>query len=331
MYSVKIAFAGLYNELNLGDSVIFDCTEWLYKKYVMSCEVKSQRFYLDYIQKIYKAPLGSRIKNRFMKLFVPDRASPALIHVFTRDDLETLISKYYDNYPQRPILRVADPAVWASEVYGITKNQSSVIGIGIARGEIFQDNGISVNPEEIRELYKAIVEKLIDEGNTVEVFTSGLPADNAFAELVCADLRVDGKNIYCRYPSCAYQLVEIISNYQAIVALRLHACIIAYSLEIPAIGLVWNDKLSLFGRNIHAEDNFIKHKDFNSEYIVKQLYWAINRGYNSNIRLNFRQTIISDIMEIDKKIRQIVERKYLLWEGVNPFNLSSFDNLRFCA
>lgn len=399
MSKVKIAFVGLYDEQNLGDPIIFDCTEWLYRKYVASHEIESQRLYLDYVQKTYRPSLCERLENKLLGLFFKGRISqnyqnaliektkeyfestikdydlvvvvgggivkwsyqffytglsallqigeklnvpivfnavgvegynehnlkcqmlktamhlPALVHVSTRDDLETFVNQYYDACPRRPVVRVADPAVWVSEAYGITKKKNDTIGIGIARGRIFQDNGVNVSFREICVLYKAIISRLVDAGYVVEVFTNGLPADTDFAKLVCLDLKADGLVLSQRYPANPYELVEIISSYQAIVATRLHSCIIAYSLDIPAIGLVWNDKLSLFGRNIQAEKNFIKPHKFSSEYVVNQLYEAISKGYDSSVRAGFRQTIIDDIMEVDKKITQITKCKHLLMGG----------------
>lgn len=404
MSEIKIAFVGLYNELNFGDPIIFDCTEWLYRRYMISHDFVSQRLYLDYVLKTYKPSLVNRIKNKILKIWSPEKNSfrlqnviiektqeyfessikdydlvvvvgggiikwsyqffyagltallqvgerlnvpvvlnavgvegysvdsikcqklksamqlPALIHISTRDDLDTLVSQYYDGNPCRPVVRVSDPAVWVSEAYGIIKKKSKTIGIGIARGEIFQDNGIDLQPSELLRLYKEIIRKILNDGNTVEVFTNGLPADNCFADIVCEELRKNGCLVNRRYPIDPHDLVEIISSYRAIIATRLHSCIIAYSLDIPAVGLVWNDKLSLFGRNIHVEENFIKYNDFESEYIVNQLYKSIDIGYDMELKASFRQTIIDDIVEIDKKTVQISKREHLLIGG-GKYNL----------
>ena len=65
----KICFVGLYNEKNLGDPIIFDCTEWLYGKYVESGDFVSQRLYLDYIRKTYRPSIMCKVRNRAARIF----------------------------------------------------------------------------------------------------------------------------------------------------------------------------------------------------------------------------------------------------------------------
>lgn len=414
----KICFVGLYDEKNLGDPVISDCTEWLYRKYVTSGDFVSSRIYLDYVQKTLRQSLGIKVLNKASgilrqkfpcrhyqkilmekalryfetgikdcdlvvvvgggivkwsyqffyaglaallntaeKLNVPvvlnavgvegysendpkcqmlkqAMSLPALIHVSTRDDLETLVDRYYDGNPRRPVRRVADPAVWVSEAYGIVKKESDIIGVGIGRGLLFEDNGIALTPPDMLTLYKDIIIRLIDDGHRVEVFTNGLPADNDFADQVCASLGKEGLDVRKTYPESTHELVDIISGYRAIVATRLHSCIIAYSLDVPAVGLVWNDKLSLFGRNIHAEDNFIRHDDFSAANIAGQLYKAAAAGYDQAVKSEFRQTIIEDIMEIDRKTISMEMKEHIVMGGgkIRPVHiLNSRQELRFCA
>lgn len=397
---VKIAFVGLYNEKNYGDPIIFDTTEWLYKKNLSTSQFQSCRLYLDYVEKTYRKSLKKRIINKVYRLLClkcPQSPSseellektkeyfdksigeydlvvvvgggivkwtyqffhvgltallqmaekhnvpvvfnavgvegysesdkkcqmlkqsmqlPALIHVSTRDDLSTLFDKYYDGKPNRPVLQVADPAVWVSEAYGIKKKDDShIIGVGIARGKIFNDNRIDVSPEFMADLYVQIVSSLRGKGYVVEIFTNGMLSDNKFADIVFRQLLQKGIEVRKRFPSSPRDLVKMISSYKAIIATRLHSCIIAYSLDVPAIGLVWNDKLSFFGRNIHAEENFIRCENFNADYIVQKAEQAMANGYDANIRKAFRQTIIDDIMNIDKRVTSIPKCKHLLNGG----------------
>ncbi|MDE6354863.1 MAG: polysaccharide pyruvyl transferase family protein [Prevotella sp.] len=82
----------------------------------------------------------------------------ALRHITTRDDIQTLYNCYFDGKPSIPCLKVADPAVWTAETYGITRKQSSVIGIGIGRGDLFVDNGIEFSKEQFFSLYVQLIE-----------------------------------------------------------------------------------------------------------------------------------------------------------------------------
>lgn len=224
---------------------------------------------------------------------------PSLIYISTRDDLETLIHGYFNNNPSIPVEKVADPAVWAKEAFGIEcKTDRNIIGVGVAREGIFQDNGIDFSPVQLKELYFSIIQKLLEQGCQVEIFTNGLSGDNILAKELWNELRKVNLTVVLRLPLNPRHLVEFISCYKGIIATRLHACIIAYSVNVPAVGLVWNNKLTLFGKNINREENFVTIANLNAHYIVCQLNKAIQEGYDIKIRSTFRQTILDSIHNV---------------------------------
>lgn len=59
-------------------------------------------------------------------------------------------------------------------------------------------------------------------------------------------------------PKSVDELVNIISSFDAAVVTRLHSSIIAYSFDIPTIGLVWNNKQLMFGKAIKHSERFIE-------------------------------------------------------------------------
>ena len=225
--------------------------------------------------------------------------SNTLIYFSTRDDIDTLQQKYLNKSQQIPCLQVADPAVWCAEAFNIhKKNDSQTIGIGIIRGNIFIDNDIPYDSKKLFQLYISIAQKLYQKKIVISLFTNGLPSDNIFAQKI--QKRLQAENIPCelKIPTTPYELIHIISQFKGLVTTRLHSCIIAYSLNIPAVGLVWNDKLTLFGRNIKREDNFISYDKFNTDYIIQQLEKAIKEGYPQERMKEFKQTIKDSIKEI---------------------------------
>lgn len=221
---------------------------------------------------------------------------PALKKITTRDDIDTLVQDYMAGKPAIPCKLVSDSAVWASEVYGITRNlNSKIIGIGVCREDMLQAHGYGISPAAFFDFYVALVKTLAAEGQEVELFTNGLPEDNNTAIKIKQKLGEAGIEIGCRIPASPKELVEVISKYKACVAARLHACIIAYSLEIPVIGIVWNDKLTFFGRNISCERYYIEPKDLSVEYVRAQLADVLNSQYDQSVRKWFRALIKEDI------------------------------------
>ncbi|MFP4854635.1 polysaccharide pyruvyl transferase family protein, partial [Paraburkholderia sp. BR14264] len=92
-------------------------------------------------------------------------------------------------------------------------------------------------------------------------------------------LKVD-KGKYMPRPKSTHEFIEMISNCDAIIGARLHACITAYSLDIPSIGLVWNEKLELFGELIGKKENFINVNQFDAKHIVETLQKNRNDYYD---------------------------------------------------
>ena len=227
---------------------------------------------------------------------------PSIKYVSTRDDFDTLFNKYYDGKPTAECEKVADPAVWAAEIFGVKRNcHSNVVGLGVVRSNIFENYGLKYSKEQLKTLYIDIVKRLLAEGNQVHLFTNGTIADNKFVYEIAESFKKENVELQIDIPETAEELIKNIAQYKGVIAGRLHSCIISYSLDIPAIGLVWNDKLSLFGKNIGEELNYMSVEQFDAEKIVQQLNRTIQDGYNQQIRDAFRQTIKKSIEKVVNK------------------------------
>jgi polysaccharide pyruvyl transferase WcaK-like protein len=219
--------------------------------------------------------------------------------ITTRDDIELLENKWLQGNFATYRKLVADPAVWASEVYGVKKSiDAEIIGIGLIREQIFQVNGIDFSGEELINLYAAIIKKLEEQNIKYRLFTNGHISDFDFAVKLCSKLNRKELIAEIAVPKTATDLVQIISNFKGVIATRLHACIISYSLNIPAVGLVWNDKLSLFGKCTSYPERFIKKENFKAQYIVDRLQTALQECYNADAKQKYRMTIKDSIKEI---------------------------------
>lgn len=209
--------------------------------------------------------------------------------ITTRDDIETL-KKYLKYNTSTFNAKVSDPAVFVNEVYKIEKKPKNfVIGLGVCRGTLFVDNEINYGEDKLLNLWKQIIEKLDEKGIEWEIYTNGLQADNLFAKKLINYLHLDEKKFI--EPKTPKELVEIISNFRAIVATRLHSNIIAYSLKVPAIGLVWNNKLKMFGKSIGYPDRFIEVFDFDADIIIERLESAIEDQYEKIKPEQYRENV----------------------------------------
>lgn len=230
---------------------------------------------------------------------------PSLIYISTRDDINTLRIKYFDDILQIPVRAVSDSAVWASEIYGVKKrDESNIIGLGIAWFDIFSSHGYKVTGKETALLYETIAQLLIERGYKVQLFTNGYERDNDAAHEIYSKLKRKGIDVTMEVPNNDVELIEIISKYKSIIATRLHSCIIAYSLNIPALGLVWNPKLLFWGKNINRVKWYINLEESSADYIIDMLDSAVSEGYDREKRIRYRNTLIDSIREIEQLVSE---------------------------
>lgn len=172
---------------------------------------------------------------------------------------------------------------------------SNTIGIGLIRSAIFMANGLNIDRNFLGKLYRDIVLELDKKGYSWEFFTNGLPADKELKSVINQYLIQEGESCYIKIPKTGGELVSTISRYKGIIAARLHASIIAFSLGIPAIGLVWNQKSVFFGTEIGHSERFIPHENFFAPYIVDRLEQALVEGYSEECTKYIKQSAIESV------------------------------------
>ncbi|MGN0453051.1 MAG: polysaccharide pyruvyl transferase family protein [Ruminococcus sp.] len=207
-------------------------------------------------------------------------------YITSRDFSDLLNSTYLKNTAIKS-KRVADPAVWSGEVYGIERDVSSdVIGLGVARRGLFVDYGVPLTGEDLLSMWAKIIGILDQKGIKWKLFTNGLRQDEDFLTELIAYLGLEDKRREVSLPAPAEprELLKHISGFKGIIACRMHASIIAFSLGVPSVGLVWNDKLRYFGESIGHPERFLEYREIKNEnFIVESLEKAISEGYSKEI------------------------------------------------
>jgi polysaccharide pyruvyl transferase WcaK-like protein len=217
---------------------------------------------------------------------------PCVRQITTRDDIGLLKSKYITNN-EIYLEKVADPAVWTKDAFNISKKENSeVIGLGMLREGIFRSNGIDIGLEELLRLWSDIIAELETKDIKWQIFTNGWPSDMKFAINLMKYLKREDEieELVVPEPGNSKELIETIANYKGIIAGRLHANIVAYSLKVPSVGIVWNDKLKFWGKYIGYPERYFLHHDFDGRKIVDELLKAIEVGYNEEAREDFKMT-----------------------------------------
>lgn len=207
-------------------------------------------------------------------------------YLTSRDYADTVNETYYkDGFLTAK--RVADPAVWAADTYKIKRNENSdVVGLGVAREGLFSDYGLPLHKEDLLTIWSDLIKALEAEGIKYKLFTNGLRQDEEFLTDLLIYMGREERREELSLPSAenAKQLVEYIAGFSSIIACRMHANIIAFSLGVPSVAFVWNEKLSFFGKSIHCSERYLQYTELkDTKRIVEILKKAQQEGYEEGI------------------------------------------------
>ena len=226
-------------------------------------------------------------------------AKPQTAQITTRGDFAQLLS--YVRTPRKyPVRLVIDPAIWAAEAYRVCKKPyTSKIGVGVIRPEIYEANGNSFSALDVSRMYIQILNELQKRGYEWELFTNGMAQDDKFGNEILSRMGLSERQHKKRNVKSAKQLVKRISGYRGVIAARLHANILAASLRIPSVGLVWNDKMNLFAEAIGAKERFIGEEQLlDAPYIVDQLELALKDGYREHEIAAMKEAAVQSVRNI---------------------------------
>lgn len=230
---------------------------------------------------------------------------PCVKVISTRDDINCLENAYVKRSGIKTSL-VADPACTINQVYKIDKKPSHKIGLGIARSGLFKDNGFDIDENMMLQMYSDLYIKISKNGYEPIVYSNGLIEDHLFAEKLRKYIeREFGYNVcVAERPTTVKELCELICSFKAIVCTRLHSSIIAFSYDVPSIGIVWNTKQKMFGEIIGYPERFITYSDSIVDEIIGVLINAIDEGYRRIDKGAYTMTTKKEIANFIEKYVQ---------------------------
>jgi polysaccharide pyruvyl transferase WcaK-like protein len=147
-----------------------------------------------------------------------------------------------------------DPALCADDVYGVTRaSEATFIGLGIMAplsSYPGTDPGVAdrLSEDRLMRFWRELITLLHGATHPVALFTTGDLHDHAFATRIYGSLADDLRDRIRLVPQPARpaDLVATIAGFRVILAQRLHAHIIAYSLQVPSVGIIWDSKVEAF-------------------------------------------------------------------------------------
>lgn len=216
-------------------------------------------------------PIYSRtIRQRFSEAL----KSPYVRLISCRDDA-ALVQKLYAGRDRR-VMETFDPALWCGNVYNVKKDpKADVTGLGLMYTK-------SVDSEKAALFWIKLIRQLEKNGKKWKIFVNGSEDDIVFVRYVLSGLpELEGSfEDYCvPVPKRPDELTAMVAGFRSIISFRLHSHIIAASLDVPSIAVVWDDKLKFYFRKIGHEERCIT-VDTDSLEVIRRLDRAEAEGYD---------------------------------------------------
>lgn len=308
--AIKIAVESYYNKKLKDSSCVIFAGGGLIKYKYETCDYRLS-ILIDLAKK-YNIPValnavgveGYSEENLRCQEMKKSLNSDIVKSITVRDDIDLLNERYITNKNIKTE-KVADSAFWSDVVYNLNKdNNSDVVGLGVVRSKIFKDNDINLNEDYLINFWIDTINELDKNNIKWKVFTNGLETDNDFVDLLFERMKItDKKSELVCIPKSSYELVKIVSKFKKIIACRMHANIIGYSLGIPTIGLVWNQKLKMFGEVINHADRFIEPNNFEANKIIDKLMEIEITEADIKLKNEYRNTTMESLKDFLNKIK----------------------------
>lgn len=203
---------------------------------------------------IFGAGVGQHVSGKGKALF---RAAfdPGLEAVGLRDELS--LERWNAMFDTPRASLVHDPGMLASDLYPAEKRRADRVkprvGLGITDPNILRlhaDTGEGAHDTDWISRYADLACTLTGEGFAVSLFTNGATNDQSCAAKVYRRIQsrlADAGDVSLRArPERPDQLASMIAGFDAVIAHRLHANIVAFSYGVPHIGLHWDSKMTGF-------------------------------------------------------------------------------------
>lgn len=229
-----------------------------------------------------------------------------IVDISVRENLE--LFKGYTENQNFDIQLVADPATWTRYVYRKEIEEvrrEQVIGINVVRGGLFKDNKKDWKlKDEINYLNE--LRQLLDKSSLkYKFFTNGSFLDNNALKYFAKENNIPIEQLV--FPNSTQDLVKTIASFDFVVGIRMHSSIISYSMGIPCINLIWNDKIPLFYKNINMPERAINLEDWNANNVMNRI-----KCENSNFKINpqYLMSLYNYLYDEISKIKKINSQQY---------------------
>lgn len=267
---------------------------------------------------IYSVGIDKKLEKKALKHFSTIVNDQNVTFISVRDDSAAV--SWQRQFSRRCDFVTRDPGLLTCEVYAeVINNNTFTDGVGKTIGvNVMGDNTTELKqqgadrgfPKNEELLYDVGLE-LVTKGYNVLYFTNGLPVDEALKERIeerfkrSKEKGVENISFLNRLTT-PKELVSCISKLDALIAHRLHANILAYSLKVPHVGIGWSIKVDGFFASVERTEYFVpSDKKLTASLVVNKILETLTEGVNATIH----QKVINESKEGVKKLKEGLTRQ----------------------
>ena len=223
---------------------------------------------------------GPSVSPALQKALVQALTLPSVKLVSCRDSTEKI-----NALCGRPLaVTTGDAALHTGTVYGLKQEASDVVGLGVLYPQ-------SLSPRRTAAFWRRLTRALDQKNIRWQFFTNGSEWDMAFARTL-----LDGRpeqQYLAPAPESPEELVRLVGSYRSLIGFRLHSHIIAASLGVPSISLVWDGKVRQFFENMNCPERCMT-IDASPDRVISALLRAQQEGASvpDSLRASAAETLL---------------------------------------
>ncbi len=218
--------------------------------------------------------VGISVSDKIRELLSHYLESGNVKFISSRDNREEVEKLYLKN--GKRVRKTYDPALWTQDVYGVVRESSGdTVGLGV-----MYSNHVPL--WKITRFWLRIIRELEKKGIRWKMFCNGAIDDYNYAAYILKKAGRKKEEYLCSCPENPRELVAQITSFQSLISFRLHSHIVAASYGIPAVAIVWDEKLRFFYRNLGHEERCRTVND-KTDSVLQTLEAAQKEGYDMNL------------------------------------------------
>ena len=216
---------------------------------------------------------GISVSKAIREQLAEELADENVKFISSRDDVRRIEQRYF--HGQKRVRKTFDPALWSSRTYPIRTQQTVEVGLGVM-------NCAEIGFLKLMHFWIGVIREIEKRKIQWKLFCNGDPDDYRLCCYILNRLKRDKSQYLCPRPKTPQELVNTIASFQSMIAFRLHSHIIGSSLYIPAVAIVWDEKIRFFYRQLGLEERCMEIKD-RPDIILNRLEEAIQANYKKEI------------------------------------------------